>query len=106
MSMVRMSMRESVTQAPVATVLFVPSAARDRSAIASRLTSMGLGVTTVANLTEALAELRDGGFTLCLIDLASVRSAVPSIHAIRAQFPDLPVTGIIDPSHPLLSAEA
>src|SRR5262245_61068106 len=45
-------------------------------------------------------------FALCLVDLADERGAVPAIRAIHAQFPLLPVAGLLDPARPLVAADA
>jgi DNA-binding NtrC family response regulator len=94
---------DSVT---AATILYLPSAERDRMAVKERLAAMGLAVTSVSTLREVLSALADGEFTVCLIDLADERHALSNIRAIRAQEPDLPITGIIDPARPLATAEA
>jgi DNA-binding NtrC family response regulator len=87
-------------------VLFVPAASRERAAVRDRLGRMGASVTTVASVTEALRLLGSRSFTLCLVDLADDRQALPAIRLVRAQHPQVPIAAIVDPSHPLVAGEA
>jgi DNA-binding NtrC family response regulator len=87
-------------------VLFVPAAARERAAVRDRLGRMGAPVTTVVSVTEALRLLGSGSFTLCLVDLADDRQALPAIRLVRAQHPHVPIAAIVDPSNPLVAGEA
>jgi two-component system, NtrC family, response regulator GlrR len=107
-----MTMSSAVAEPPVeggataASILYLRAAERDRMAVKERLSAMGLLVTSVTTLHDALGQLANGEFTICLIDLADEQSALANIRAIRAQEPDLPITGIIDPARPLATAEA
>jgi DNA-binding NtrC family response regulator len=94
---------------PVATqtgILFLACVSRDRATVGERLGRMGLDVTRVVEVGEALRQLRNRTFSLCLVDLANDRTAVSAIRAIRAQHRHLPVAGIIDPTQPIVAADA
>ncbi len=91
---------------PVPSVLFVPAAARDRAAVRDRLMRLGLSMTTVPSVTDALRRLAVRPFSICLVDLADDRHALPSIRMLRAQHPALPVAAIVDPANPLVAGEA
>src|SRR5438552_3123281 len=90
------------------TMLFLGSPARDRATIVNRLLGMrmGLSVTAAPSVTEAVQLLARQHFALCLVDLSDERGAIPAIRTIRAQHPQLPISGILDPSRPLIAAEA
>jgi DNA-binding NtrC family response regulator len=89
-----------------ATILYFTGAAPERAGVRSRLMAMGLTVTPVPSLRDALAILTQRSVTLCLIDLADARAAVPTIRAIRAQDPDLPISALIASTRPLVTADA
>lgn len=87
-------------------VLFVPAASRERTSVRERLARMGVAMTTVVNITDALRLLGSRPFALCLVDLADDRSALPAVRVLRAQFPQVPLAAIVDPSNPLVAGEA
>jgi len=87
-------------------ILFVPAASRERAAVRERLGRLGLPITTVVNVTDALRLLASRSFALCLVDLADDRLALPSIRVVRAQHPQVPIGAIVDPSNPLVAGEA
>jgi DNA-binding NtrC family response regulator len=87
-------------------VLFVPAASRERTTVRERLARMGVAMTTVVNVTDALRLLATRSFALCLVDLADDKTALPSIRVLRTQFPQVPVAAIVDPSNPLVAGEA
>ena len=87
-------------------ILFVPAASRERAAVRERLGRLGLPLTTVVNVTDALRLLATRSFALCLVDLADDRLALPSIRVVRAQHPQVPIGAIVDPSNPLVAGEA
>ena len=89
-----------------ASLLYIPASARDRLGVRERLSRLGVPVTTAAGVADALQLLAAGPFTLCLIDLADDRAALPAIRVVRAQHPNVPVAAIVDPSNPLLAGEA
>jgi two-component system response regulator PilR (NtrC family) len=89
----------------VSSVLYVQSGPH-RSGVMERLTRMGIGVTRAESLADALKLAAEHTFSLCLVDLADDHAAVPSIRAIRGQHAHLAVAGLMDPSHPILAAEA
>jgi len=78
-------------------ILFVPAASRERAAVRERLGRLGLPITTVVNVTDALRLLASRSFALCLVDLADDRLALPSIRVVRAQHPQVPIGAIVDP---------
>ena len=92
--------------APSGGILFVPAASRERFAVRERLGRLGLPVTTVVNVTDALRLLASRSFALCLVDLADDRLALPSIRVVRAQHPHVPIGAIVDPSNPFVAGEA
>jgi two-component system nitrogen regulation response regulator NtrX len=91
---------------PSGGILFVPAASRERVAVRERLGRLGLPLTTVVNVTDALRLLASRSFALCLVDLADDRMALPSIRVVRAQHPHVPIGAIVDPSNPLVAGEA
>jgi DNA-binding NtrC family response regulator len=87
-------------------LLYLAARSRDVGAVVERLGRAGVVVAVAGDAAEALALLEDRHFSLCLVDLADERRAVPSIRALRAQHPSLPMMGLIDPARPLVAAEA
>lgn len=87
-------------------VMYVAAAARERAWSRDRLLRIGADAHVATNLTDALQQLRTRTFVLCLIDLADDRAALSVARVIRAQYPGLPIIGIIDPAHPLMAGEA
>jgi DNA-binding NtrC family response regulator len=96
--------REATSAVP--SVLFVPAATRDRAAVRDKLMRLGLSMTTVPSVTDALRRLAARPYSICLVDLADDRHALPSIRMLRAQHPTLPVAAIVDPANPLVAGEA
>ncbi len=92
--------------AALGAVLFVPAASRERIGVRDRLARMGLSLTTVVNVTDALRLLGSRTFALCLVDLADDRTALPSIRVVRSQHPHVPIAAIVDPSNPLVAGDA
>jgi DNA-binding NtrC family response regulator len=95
-----------VPVATPATILYLPAAFRDPAEVRAELQRVGLAVTVAADATEALRLLAGGRFTMCVVDLGDEARALPSIRAIRAQYPELPLAGVMDAARPLLSADA
>ena len=89
-----------------APILHCADPSHGRAAVRERLLGMGLAVRSAATIAEALRCLAHDPFTLCLVDLADDRVALPLIRAIRTQYPAVVIAGIIDPARPLASAEA
>ena len=87
-------------------ILFVPAASRERAAVRERLARMGFALTTVVNVTDALRLLGSRSFSLCLVDLADDRLALPAVRVLRAQYPRVPIGAIVDPANPLVAGEA
>lgn len=94
------------TPTPPGAVLFVPAASRERVAVRDRLMRLGLPLTTVVNVTDALRLLGSRSFALCLVDLADDRMALPAIRLVRTQHPHVPIGAVVDPSNPLVAGEA
>lgn len=89
-------------------IVFLPAASRERSAVVHRLglTRLALTVTTASTIGELMHLLARQRFALCLVDLADERGAVPAIRAIHAQYPLLSIAGLLDPAQPLVAADA
>ena len=87
-------------------VLYLSEAARRQSSVVDRFSQTGVKVTAATDLSQALQFLSTRSFALCLVDLASERSPVPAIRAIRAQHTNTPVAGLFDAGNPLRAAEA
>src|SRR5262245_53113302 len=110
-----MSSRSAVLSSPVVgveidrddpiSVLFVP-AAQQHLPIQARLTELGLTVTCTSGLTDIGEQLDREPFTLAFVDLTDDRTALLAVRSIRAQHPDLWMTGLMDPGRPLAAAEA
>ena len=86
-------------------VLFVPGG-RERGTVRDRLTRAGGEVALASDAADALQALGSRRFSLAVVDLANERVAISTIRLIRAQFPALPVVGLIDPHQPVAGAEA
>ena len=95
---------EQASSAPLA-ILFIPGG-RERGTVRDRLTRAGADVALASDAADALQTLAARRFSLALIDLANERVAISTIRLIRAQFPTLPVVGLIDPNQPVAGAEA
>ena len=87
-------------------ILYLSEATRRQTSVVERLSQTGLRVTTAPDLTQALQLLGSRTFPLCLVDLASERSPLAAIRAIRAQHANTPVAGLFDAGNPLRAAEA
>lgn len=87
-------------------ILYLSEAARRHSCVLDRFAQTGVKVTSATDLTQALQFLSTRSFALCLVDLASERSPLPAIRAIRAQHAHTPVAGLFDAGNPLRAAEA
>lgn len=86
-------------------VLFVPGG-RERGTVRDRLTRAGGEVALASDAPDALQALGSRRFSLVVVDLANERVGISTIRLIRAQFPALPVVGLIDPNQPVAGAEA
>lgn len=87
-------------------VLYLPAMARDRAMIRERLTRAGAAVTLAVDVPDALQALGSRRFGLVVVDLATERTALATVRLISAQFPTIPVIGVIDPAQPLVASEA
>src|SRR5690349_7568236 len=88
-----------------AAVLYVPGSREDMP-INARLADLGLDVVPAADAGEALRLLKRRVFTMAIVHLADERSGVSALRAVRAQAPSLSVAALMDPSRPLIAAEA
>lgn len=77
----------------------------ERTPVCDRLSKTSVVLSRVVDVAEALRAAADERFDICLVDLAEPRAALAAIRTLRAQRPDLPVVGIMDPSRPLTAAE-
>lgn len=87
-------------------VLYVPAAVRDRAVVRDRLARAGAVVSLAADVPDALQMLGTRRFGMVVVDLASERTALPTVRLIRAQFPTTPVIGVVDPAQPMVASEA
>ena len=87
-------------------VLYLPSAARDRMAIRDRLSRTGATVSLASDMPDALRMLGARTYGLVVIDLAGGDQAVATVRILRAQSSRVPVVGVMDPSDPVTAAEA
>lgn len=87
-------------------LLYVLAPGHPRAGLVDRLSRLGYASTMAADVAEALRLLVDLPFAVCLLDLASDRSALTAIRLIRARHAALPIVGIIGPSAPAVAAEA
>lgn len=87
-------------------ILYLSESARRHASVIERLAQSGLRVTAAHDLTQALQFLSARAYPLCLIDLASERSPLAAIRAIRAQHAHTPIAGLFDAGNPLRAAEA
>ncbi len=87
-------------------ILYLPGVARDRSIVRDRLTRAGGMVSVASDVPEALQMLGTKHFGLVVVDLATERAALATVRLVRAQFPTVPVVGVIDPAQPLVASEA
>lgn len=91
---------------PAAPVLFLPAATRDRTAVRDRLTRSGAPLSLAADVPDVLQMLGTRRFSLVVVDLANERTALAAVRLIRAQFPAIPVVGVIDSAQPLVASDA
>lgn len=92
--------------APPTPVLYLPSTSRDRAGVRDRLFRSGAAVTIAADVPDALQALGTRRFSLVVVDLAAERAALATVRLLRAQFPTIPVAGIIDSTQPLVASDA
>jgi DNA-binding NtrC family response regulator len=78
----------------------------ERTPVCDRLGKTSLLLSRVVDVAEALRTAADERFDLCLVDLSDSRAALATIRTLRAERPDLPVIGIMDPARPITAAEA
>jgi DNA-binding NtrC family response regulator len=91
---------------PAAPVLYLPAATRDRAGVRDRLSRSGAPISLAADVPDALQMLGTRRFSLVIVDLASERTALAAVRLLRAQFPSIPVVGVIDPAQPLVASDA
>ncbi|HEX5071450.1 MAG TPA: sigma 54-interacting transcriptional regulator [Vicinamibacterales bacterium] len=58
------------------------------------------------DVPDALQLLGTRRFSLVVVDLAAERAALATVRLLRAQFPAIPVIGVIDTTQPLVASEA
>jgi DNA-binding NtrC family response regulator len=86
--------------------LFLPAANRDRTAVRDRLSRSGTPISLAADVPDVLQMLGTRRFSLVVVDLASERTALGAVRLVRAQFPAIPVVGVIDSAQPLVASDA
>jgi two-component system nitrogen regulation response regulator NtrX len=87
-------------------VLYLPATSRDRVAVRDRLFRSGAAVSIAADVPDALQMLGTRRFGLVVVDLAAERAALATVRLLRAQFPAVPVIGVIDSTQPLVASDA
>ncbi len=92
-------------QSPLA-VLYLPARVRDRVLVRDRLTKAGALVTVADDVPGALQALGARRFGLVVVDLATERTSIAAVRLICAQFPAVPVIGLMDTTQPLVASEA
>ena len=95
--------REGQTDLPI---VYVASVTRDRAAIRERLARAGATVSVASDISDAINMLGARRYGLVVVDLAAERAALATIRVLRAQFPAVPLAGVMDPAHPIGAAEA
>ena len=94
---------ESQTELPI---VYVASMTRERATVRERLARAGATVSVAGDISDALNMLGARRCALVVVDLAAERAALATIRVLRAQFPSVPVAGLMDPAHPVSAAEA
>jgi DNA-binding NtrC family response regulator len=94
---------ESQSELPI---VYVASMTRERAAVRDRLARAGATVSVAGDISDAVNMLSARRCALVVVDLAAERAALATIRVLRAQFPSVPVAGLMDPAHPVRAAEA
>jgi DNA-binding NtrC family response regulator len=79
---------------------------RERAAVRERLARAGATVSVAADISDAVNMLSARRYALAVVDLAAERASLATIRVLRAQFPSVPVAGLMDPANPVSAAEA
>lgn len=87
-------------------IVYIASAARDRALVRERLARAGGTVSIAADISDAVNMLSARRYGLVIVDLAAERAPLAIIRVLRAQFPGVPLAGIMDPAQPVCAAEA
>jgi DNA-binding NtrC family response regulator len=91
---------------PELPIVYVASITRERAAIREHLARAGATVSVAGDISDAVNMLSARRYALVVVDLAAERAALATIRVLRAQFPSVPVAGLMDPAHPVSAAEA
>lgn len=91
---------------PPTRVLYVQAPGHPRTGLPERLQGFGYHIAMAVDVADALRQLAEPSFAICLIDLAGGRSALTTVRLIRARHLNLPVVGVVDPSSPTVATEA
>jgi DNA-binding NtrC family response regulator len=94
---------ESQSELPI---VYVASMTRERASVRERLARGGATVSVAGDISDAVNMLSARRCALVVVDLAAERAALATIRVLRAQFPSVPVAGLMDPAHPVRAAEA
>ena len=94
---------ESQAELPI---VYVASMTRERAAVRERLARAGATVSVAADISDAVNMLSARRYALVVVDLAAERASLATIRVLRAQFPAVPVAGMMDPARPVSAAEA
>ena len=87
-------------------IVYVASMTRERAAVRERLARSGATVSVAGDISDAVNMLSARRYALVVVDLAAERAALATIRVLRAQFPSVPVAGMMDPAQPVSAAEA
>jgi len=89
-----------------ASVLYVEAPGVSRPGLAAGLLAAGGWLTTATDAADALRQLAQRPFDLCLVDLAGGRSALTTVRLVRARHTGLTVAGVLDSGASALATEA
>lgn len=87
-------------------VLYVQAPGHPRTGLPERLRALGYRTSMAVDAADALRQLAERSFAICLIDLSGGRSTLTTARLVRARHAALPVAGVIDPSAPTVATEA
>jgi DNA-binding NtrC family response regulator len=87
-------------------VLYVQAPGHPRTGLPERLQALGYRTSMATDASDALRQLAEQAFAICLIDLAGGRSTLTTVRLVRARHAALPVAAVIDPASPAVATEA
>jgi DNA-binding NtrC family response regulator len=100
------SRHDSDASSTLMPVLYVQAPGHPRAGLPERLQASGYRVVMAVDAADALRQLAEQPFAICLIDLAGGRGPLTTVRLVRARHAALPVAGVIDPAAPAVSTDA